>query len=243
MYTALKRLIIAALSAALSAAALCGCAYGGADIRLTDESYTTDTSEIHTQGFEISGLKNSEFCNQINSAVKSDIDGAIISFETMVQDSLDSLRMGNRCIMDITQEVCYNENDFLSVIEEHYVYTGGAHGSRARYPRNYDLAGSTQIYLSDLFNDGYKETLNRIISEQEKSDTERYSELWGRPEILKEHETNFYLTPGKLVIFFQPYELSYFAKGYVEFEIPFSQISGSMKEEWRSRFKASTEGQ
>lgn len=233
MYTALKRLIIAAFSAA----ALCGCAYRGADIRLTESSYNTDTSEIHVQGFEIAGLKDAEFCSRINSAVKSDIEGAIISFETMVQDSLGELRMGNRCIMDITQELYYNENDFLSIIEEHYVYTGGAHGSRARYPRNYDLAGSKQVYLSDLFNDGYKETLNRIILEQEKSDTERYSELWERPEILEEHETNFFLTPGKLVIFFQPYELSYFAKGYVEFEIPFSQISGSMKEEWRDRFR------
>lgn len=236
MYTALKRLIIAALSAA----ALCGCTpSGGADIRLTESGYTTDTSEIHAQGFEIAGLKNAEFCSQINSAVKSDIEGAIISFETMVQDSLGELRMGNRCIMDITQELRYNENDFLSIVEEHYVYTGGAHGSRTRYPRNYDLAGGKQIYLSDLFNDGYKETLNRIISEQEKADTERYSELWERPEILDEHETNFYITPGKLVIFFQPYELSYFAKGYVEFEIPFSQISGSLKEEWRNRFRNS----
>lgn len=232
MYTALKRLIITALAAA----ALCGCVYGsGADIRLTDSGYTTDTSEINAQGFEIAGLKNSEFCTQVNSAVQSDIEGAIISFETMVQDSAGELRMGNRCILDITQELKYNEKDLLSIIEEHYVYVGGAHGSRARYPRNYDLAGGRQIYLSDLFNDGYKETLNRIIAEQEQADTERYSELWDRPEILPEHETNFYFSPGKLVIFFQPYELSYYAKGYVEFEIPFSEISGSLKEEWRSR--------
>lgn len=232
MYTALRRLIITALTAAV----LCGCVYANsADIRLSDSGYTTDTSEINAQSFEIAGLKNSDFCSQVNSAVQSDIEGAIISFETMVQDSLGELRMGNRCILDITQELKYNENDLLSIIEEHYVYVGGAHGSRARYPRNYDLAEGRQLYLSDLFNEGYKETLNRIIAEQEQADTERYSELWKRPEIMSEHETNFYFSPGKLVIFFQPYELSYYAKGYVEFEIPFSEISGSMKEEWRSR--------
>ena len=242
MYPFVNSLYKALLSALLAAVLLCGCtAKGSADIRLTDSGYTTDSAEIHAQGFEVSGIKNHDFAAQINSSVQSDIDGALVSFDTMVSESLGELRMGNRCILDITQELKYNENDFLSVVEEHYVYTGGAHGSNMKYPRNYDLAGSRQIYLSDLFSEGYKESLNRIITEQVQADTEKYSELGERPEIQPEHEMNFYIIPGKLVIFFQPYELSYYAKGYVEFEIPFSKISGNLKDEWRNRFKLSNE--
>lgn len=233
MHTFIK----AFLSLLLFAAALCGCsAKGSADIRLTDSGYTTESAEIHAQGFEVSGIKSSDFAAQINSAIKSDIDGALVSFDTMVQDSLDELRMGNRCILDITQELKYNQNDFLSIVEEHYVYTGGAHGSNMKYPRNYDISGERQIYLSDLFNEGYKETLNRIITEQVQGNSDKYGELWERPEIQPEHEMNFYIIPERLVILFQPYELSYYAKGYVEFEIPFTEVSGALKEEWRNRF-------
>ena len=230
MHTVVSRLII--IFTAVSV--LCSCApAGGAQLRMTESGYTTETTEIKTQGFEISGIDNESFCGEVNTSVARDIDGAVVSFETMAQEAGDNIRMGNRCILNITQEVRCNENDILSVIEEHYVYTGGAHGSYMRYPRNYDLLQRKQIHLSDMFNEGYVETLNRMIREREEADTERYSELWDKPEIRPEHETNFYINRDALVIFFQPYELSYYAKGYIEFELPFSELSGAMKEEYR----------
>jgi hypothetical protein len=189
---------------------------------------------VKVEGFEVSGIENKEFAAQINSQVAADIDGALVSFDTMASQSNPELRMGNKCVLEIGQEVRYNDCDFLSVTEEHYVYTGGAHGSYMMYPRNYDLGAGKQVYLSELFaDDGYKETLNRMIEERREKEPERYEELWAKPEIKPEHETDFYLTPGRLVIFFQPYVLSYYAKGYVEFELPLAELSGYMKEEYR----------
>jgi len=231
MHTALR--MAAAFAAAFVLAACTP--KGGANVKITESSFSSDNSEVKAQGFEISGLRNKAFCDEVNRNVKADIDGALVSFDTMVAENEADLIMGNRCILDITQQVKYNQNNILSIIEEHYVYTGGPHGMSSRYPRNYDLENSRQFYLSDIFNDGYKERMDRLMTEQREKDPERYGELWDIPRIRDEHERNFYFTDGRLVIFFAPYELSYYAKGFVEFELPLSELSGVMKEEWRER--------
>lgn len=214
---------------------LCGCASGtDAKIDFTHSSYQTNLADVSVQGFEVSKIADKEFMAQINSEVASDIDGAMVSFDTMVSESREDLRMGNKCVLEITQEVKTNERGILSVVEEHYVYTGGAHGSYMLYPRNYDFNQSKRIYLSDLFaDDGYKEALNRLISELVTENAEEYDELWEKPQIADSHEYDFYFEGDKLVIFFQPYTLSYFAKGYITFPIKLSDLSGYMKEEYR----------
>lgn len=231
----MKRVLI--LLSAL--AVLCGCsAASKANIKINSSEYETDISQVSAQGFEISGLKDVEFQESINKNVASDIDGAMISFDSAAMENSDALKMGNRCILQITQEIMNNSDDFISIVEEHYVYTGGAHGNAQRYPRNIDTAASKTIVLSDLFNDdGYADTLNRIITEMVEADTEKYSDLWEHPRIKKENMTDFYIKDGNLVIFYQPYDLSYYAKGYVEFPIKFSELSGHLKEEYKRLIK------
>ncbi len=214
---------------------LCGCNAGGsADIHITQSSYETDLADVTVQGFEISHISDKNFASQINSEISDDINGALVSFDTMVADSREDLRMGNKCVLNITQEVKNNSNNLLSIVEEHYIYTGGAHGSYMLYPRNYDLNKSKQIYLSDLFSDeGYIEVLNNLITELAKNNPDTYNELWEKPQITPHHEYDFYFENNRLVIFFQPYTLSYFAKGYITFPIKLSDISGYLYEEYR----------
>jgi len=96
------------------------------------------------------------------------------------------------------------------------------------------LNQSKQIYLSDLFCDvGYKDAINRLIDELVTENPDEYNELWEKPEITDNHEYDFYFEDNSLVIFFQPYTLSYFAKGYITFPLKLSDLSGYMKEEYR----------
>lgn len=215
----------------------CGCMpKGSADIKITESSYQSDLADISVSGFEISGIPDKEFTAQVNSEIAADIDGALVSFDTMVSESREELRMGNKCVLEITQEVKNNSNGILSIVEEHYVYTGGAHGSYMLYPRTYDLNQSKRIYLSDIFSDeGYKETLNRMITELVTENPDTYNELWEVPQITPKHEYDFYFEDNFLVIFFQPYTLSYFAKGYIRFPLKLSELSGYMKEEYRMK--------
>ena len=79
--------------------------------------------------------------------------------------------------------------------------------------------------LADLFaDDGYVSTLNRMINEEMEKHSEEYKDLWAKPEIKQEHQTDFYIQDDDLVIFFQPYDLSYYARGFVEFRLDLAAV-------------------
>lgn len=206
------------------------------EIDIDSKEYETDISSVYAETVQFAGFENDEFERQINESITRDISGALVSFDTMVSESTDNIRMGNRCVLEIKQFVKNNNNDFISVIEEHYVYTGGAHGSTAWYPRNIDLSAGKTILLSDLFSDdSYKNELNRQIDTILENNKEEYTDLWSHPKI--DSEENFYISDGKLVIFYPPYELSYYARGFVEFPIKLSDIEGYLKDEYKRLIK------
>ena len=202
-----------------------------AKMKISASEFESDISSVYAESAEFSGLPDQEFEQNINNKIAEDVKGALISFDTMVSESSDDLRMGNRCVLEIKQLLKYNAKNFISLIEEHYVYTGGAHGSTMYYPRNIDTLNNKILCLEDLFADGYEKELNRIIRTITESDKEKYSDLWEQPSIDK--DSAFYISDGNLVIFFQPYELSYYAKGFIEFPIKLTEIEGFLKEEYK----------
>ncbi len=92
-----------------------------------------------------------------------------------------------------------------------------------------------EVKLADLFaDDGYVSTLNRMINEEMEKHSEEYKDLWAKPEIKTGTSDGFlYSRDDDLVIFFQPYDLSYYARGFVEFRLDLEDLSGYMKEEYR----------
>ena len=60
-----------------------------------------------------------------------------------------------------------------------------------------------------------------------------YSELWEEPHITADNKNRFYMTDTELVIFFPPYELSYYAKGFVEFKIPLEELYDILDERYK----------
>lgn len=232
MYNTVKRYIIAA--SALICALLCSCAPGKTATEKETREYETDFSKVNAELITIRGTGNSEFEEQLNSAIRSEEDSALVAFDSKAQESEPELRMGNKCVLEITWEEKYNANDFLSIVEESYTYTGGAHGVTARAARNIDFASQKEVRLGDLFAEaGYENTLNRMISEQIAEHPSEYSDLWAKAEIKDAHQSDFYISDGNLVIFFQPYDLSYYARGFVEFRLPLEELRGYMKEEYR----------
>lgn len=213
---------------------LCSCDLYGVRIVSDVNEYETDISAVKAEIISFSGFANAEFEKSINSSISQSVETDVVAFETEAQENKDNVRMGNKSVLEIDWEEKYNNNDFISVVEEKYVYTGGAHGNTVRIPKNIDIAGGKEIKLSDLFNDtGYEYTLNRMINELVTENSEEYKDLWAKPEIKSSHQTDFYIEDNKLVIFFQPYDLSYYARGFVEFPLDLRELSGYMKEEYR----------
>lgn len=220
----------------LGAVLLClfGCSVVGIGIEKKISEYETDFSKVTAEKPEISGMENTEFEKQLNTEIEKEISSALVAFDSEAQASSDNVRMGNKCVMQITWAEKYNKNDFISIIQERYVYTGGAHGKSVRIPKNIDVLASKTIKLSDLFAErGYENTLNRLINEELTKKSDEYKDLWAKAEIKESNQTDFYIEENNLVIFFQPYDLSYYARGFVEFHLPLKELSGYMKEEYR----------
>lgn len=214
---------------------LCGCAKNeAAQITITPKQYETDFSSVEAEDLSFSCMENTEFQTQLNSQLAQELSSALVGFDSAAQDSTDELIMGNKAVFNNEWEEKYNKNSFVSMINEQYIYLGGAHGSTAWYPLNIDTAAGYVLKLDDLFADsGYKETLNRMITELVEQNPEEYKDLWEKPEIKDSHQTDFYITDTNLVIFYQPYDLSYFARGFVEFPLRLEDLSGCLKEEYR----------
>ena len=221
-------------AAVLTAAVLCGCsAKTAATITIDSIEYETDTSTVYVERPEFSFMKNHELMEELNDAYEDEVDAALVAFDTLSQDGAP-LSGGNKYVFEIHQDVKYNENDFISIVSDTYQYTGGAHGSTVWDARNIDTLAGMEITLSDLFADNnYKTVLDRLIEQEVTEHPEDYSDLWEKPQIKESNQRDFYISDKGLVIFYQPYDLSYYARGFVEFTIDYADISGYLKEEYR----------
>lgn len=204
---------------------MCGCAAMKPMVKFIDKNYETDSAVIKAEIPEFKNFPNKEFEEKLNDEYEK-------NFAAWTEDFLK--QCGNepveKCEFVLTQEIKYNKLPFLSVVGEAYSFTGGVHGSSSRAAINVDANNGTELTLSDLFDDSGKAFLNRKLLEIEEKNPEEYHDLWERPKI--SDDKSFYLSDKGLVIYFPPYELSYYARGFVEFMIPYGELAGELRQEY-----------
>ncbi len=218
-----------------------GCAaFGGYKIKINKEEQETDYSSVYAEIIEFDGFKNKEFQSELNISVSDDVSAAISQFDSLALEAKEDMPAGVKSALHITQDIKRNSDDIISFIEEHYIYLGGAHGSTSWYPRTVDVIAKEPhiLTLDELFCDEYISILNTKIDEMVEDNPDKYSELWAEPHIMEENKNRFYITDTDLVIFFPPYELSYYAKGFIEFPIPLSDINHILNERYRVKGKS-----
>ncbi|MBP2001436.1 hypothetical protein J2Z69_002481 [Paenibacillus shirakamiensis] len=117
--------------------------------------------------------------------------------------------------------ITYNEQGVLSVVINQDAYTGGAHGMPSRQAFTFSLKDGSQLNLNDLLksNKNYKKVLNDQIAKSLKSNG---SYLGGFKGLTS--DKNFYVQPNTLKIFFQPYEYTAYAEGFVEIGFGFNSL-------------------
>ncbi len=212
-----------------------GCAAGGGyRTAISKEEYETDYSVVYAEIIEFEGFENKEYQSELNMSIREGVEGTIKNFDSLALQAKKDIPKGVKSTLRLTQDMRRNKDGIISFIEEQYIYLGGAHGNTARYPRTVDtrMEEPHVMELSELFADeGYVDEVNRNIDLLIEKNPEKYGELWAEPHITE--ESMFYLTDEELVIFFSPYELSYYAKGFIEFPIRMTEISGYLKPEYR----------
>ena len=208
---------------------------GEYDFKIFTEEQESEYSSVYAEVIEFSEFKDKEFQSEINMQISEGIKDSIKEFDVVAQESAELLPKGVKSVTKITQNIKRNKGEIISFIEEGYIYLGGAHGNTVWTPRTLDLRMESPhiLSLSELFIDQrYIEKINNLIDKLVKENPDKYSELWAEPHIDSNFQINFYLTEEELVIFFHPYELSYYAKGFIEFPIRLNDLSGWIKEEY-----------
>ncbi len=209
------------------------CTFNGIDTKIIKNEVQTEYSSLSTELLEISYNKDSEFANTLNTQFSENLSKRLSSFDESAKEHVSIIPSDSKASFTTTLDIKYNDNDFLSVVEEENMFTGGAHGIMVRNSSNIDFGNKKQIYLNDLFEtEGYENVLNRMIDELMQKKSEDYTELWKVPRIQAEHQYNFYITDTDLVIYFQPYELSYYARGFIEFPLSLTELRGYLKPQY-----------
>lgn len=211
----------------------CACTIDGIDTKIIKNEVQTEYSNVSTELLEINYNKDSEFANTLNTQFSDNLSKRLTSFDEAAKENSPIIPSDSKASFTTTLDIKYNNNDFLSVVEEENMFTGGAHGMIVRNSCNIDFRNKKQIYLDDLFEaEGYENVLNRMIDELLQKRGEDYTELWKIPRIQAEHQYNFYITETDLVIYFQPYDLSYYARGFVEFPLSLTDLRGHLKPQY-----------
>ena len=165
-------------------------------------------------------------------------------FDLMLRNSIDSINEiygdqianGTESVSGATDEFIYNisydDGNLLSLNIEGNAYYGGAHGMPYIHCYNLDLNKREILGISDVFKPGidYESILTRRMIAMCASDPDEYGDLFDDPDTLE--EGSFYFEDGDLVLFYHPYALSSFARGFVEFRIPLASLSEFIRDEY-----------
>ncbi len=123
-------------------------------------------------------------------------------------------------------EAVRNDARFISLTQNRYQYTGGAHGMNWLTASNVNLQTGRDDQLSDLFvtDADYRGFLNQFVR---REGSKRNYPLWGFNGIRP--DSSFYLTKEGIVLFFQPYEIAPYSEGVVRMLVPYGDLAGMLK--------------
>lgn len=135
-----------------------------------------------------------------------------------------------------TGEVKLNKGNIFSIDYMDYSFTGGAHPNTYVTFKNFDLSNGEQITLDQIIAAGKKNELTAIA----EAEFRKLKELTSRADLGQagfwfENNTfylneNFLIKDSSLVFYYNNYEITAYAFGPTELEIPYSKIRNLINE-------------
>jgi len=199
----------------------------------------TDTLESSVIKFKDS---SNQSLNELNSLLASNSlkfkMNARLSFEEY--DNVDELAdFGiNDYLHTYNQSINYIGKNLISINEDLYEYTGGAHGNYWSYGLNYGLEPTHEIHLENLIDymdldsflsfisryciNSLKDEHNDILRENFEQGDEVFFEDSLTPKL--ENFNNFLISKESLDFIFNPYQVLPYAFGQSIVKVPYSEI-------------------
>ena len=111
-------------------------------------------------------------------------------------------------------------------------YTGGAHGYNSYNYIVFDMTDGSVISASDIFNEGYKNGLSKILRNRAKttnnwSEEDLISNLYWPNEEIKASD-NFRISNDSITFIYNPYEIT---RNFVKISVPFDEIKEFLKDD------------
>lgn len=203
---------------------LIGCS-AKSKITYLDKSYQTDTVTVDLQIPQLTGIGDKDFESSVNTAIQDICDGFLNKFKEATKETPFPA-------VFTAETKSYEHDSIISLVTSIDYYTQKPHNNSFRIAKTLNTKTSTEVALKDLFEgDEYIDFINSYLVKTIENNPDNYSGLWAKPK-LSENQP-FYITDDSLVVYYPPYELSYYSRGFVEFTIPLSDLSGYLTEKYR----------
>jgi len=158
----------------------------------------------------------------INLEIRKTVDNILNNFLLYSKDE---------SYLKMESEIKHSDENIASIIiEGECIKDEDTHPEKLRYALTYDFEGKRVLSLSDIL-DGtdWHNTANNIMKEKVET-LEEYEALWETPTVEMMEKDSFYVEDGKIVIFYPPYKLSYYNRGFVDFRFSADDMRGYLSE-------------
>ncbi|NLO90327.1 MAG: DUF4163 domain-containing protein [Clostridia bacterium] len=189
----------------------------------------------------IEGMKNPEVMDRLNQAFEKEAMDFKKETEKITREVIEEskeqgwpLRTGS---VYIEYEARINDNKTMSISVTYYQYTGGAHGNSYKKTVNLDLVNEKELLLNEFFadSDAFKKVLTDELLKQMTNDKD---DLFAEAleDFKASDDLKFYLTDEAIVFYFNPYEIAPYAKGIVEYKVPYDALKDILNKNYAQRF-------
>jgi hypothetical protein len=196
--------------------------------------------------FPVNKVVEEKINKSITSLFSQDIFGSTDStdFESLMDEFIQDYELFKEEFPDASQswaversgEVKLNKAGVFSIDYTEYAYTGGAHPNTFVSFKNFNLNSGEEILLDELFTLEKQKELTKI-AEQEFRQSKQLGpdDNFGSAGFWFENDKfslndNFLITDSSLVFYYNNYEITAYAFGPTELEIPYAKIKNLVKE-------------
>jgi hypothetical protein len=207
-------------------------------IRNIAENNKLKLFEIDAEYPEITGGSNPGIA-KFNLQAKQIVTKSLAEFrkEMLGQTAEDlkfSKQRGISNYMDISYDVAYATNDFVSIQFYDDTFTGGAHPNHSSFALNYDLKNGRILTLAELFQpkSNYLKALSDYSIAKLKAQAEEMTDdewLTRGAGANAENFRSWNITEKGLMITFDPYQVAAYAAGPQTVLIPYSKLKSILK--------------
>lgn len=165
----------------------------------------------------IQSFENKNFQNYVNNMITNVIFAYKDEIMVMIDEETDPATLYKY----VTSFEKYANGDYLSLVISNDYQTGGIRSSKWKDTYNIDMSKEGFFYLEDLFLPSldYESAIIEEITKQ--SMRAGYTLMNGQGLTYLDDKQKFYIKDDKLIICFDPSEITATANGELQFEMPF----------------------